>query len=223
MCNLGFPGGSAGKETACNTGDPGFIPGSGRSPGERTGYPLQYSWASLVAQMVKNLPAMRETWVWSLGREDPLEEGMATHSSILAWRIPWREGPGGCSPWGHKESDTTERLRTHTRWVSYGQSMQHPKWCPFPCKQHPIERLTPPHTLSHLSPLTSKTNCSAGFYVARHPGEMGSGGVGQGDSGQKSRWSEMRVGLRKRLAELGALGSKQFSARCDFRHGPEAS
>ena len=60
---------------------------SGKFPGEGTGYPLQYSWASLVAQMVKNPPAMWETWVWSLGLEDPLEEGMATHSGILAWRI----------------------------------------------------------------------------------------------------------------------------------------
>ena len=51
--------------------------------------------ASLVAQLVKNLPAMQETWLWSLGQEDPLEKGMATHSSILAWRIPWRENPGG--------------------------------------------------------------------------------------------------------------------------------
>ena len=65
-----------------------MIPGSGRSPGEEIGYPLQYSWASLVAQLVKNLPAMRESWVQSLGWEDPLEKGKATHSSILAWRIP---------------------------------------------------------------------------------------------------------------------------------------
>ena len=57
--------------------------------GEGTGYPLQYSWASLVTQMVKNPPAMREVWVRSLGWEDPLEKGKATHSSILAWRIPW--------------------------------------------------------------------------------------------------------------------------------------
>ena len=71
------------------------IPGLGRSPGEGIGYPLQYSWASLVAQMVKNLTAMQETWVQSLGQEDPLEEGTATHSSILAWRIPWTEEPGG--------------------------------------------------------------------------------------------------------------------------------
>ena len=58
-------------------------------PLEKVDYPLQYSWASLVAQLVKNLPAMRETWVQSLGWEDPLEKGKATHSSILAWRIPW--------------------------------------------------------------------------------------------------------------------------------------
>ena len=64
-----------------------MIPGSGRSPGEGIGYPLQYSWASLVAQIVKNPPAMEETWVLSLGWEDPLEKDMATHSSILTWRI----------------------------------------------------------------------------------------------------------------------------------------
>ena len=90
--NFGFPGSSAGKESICNAGDPGLIPGLGRSPGEGIGYLLQYSWGSLVAQMVKNPPAMQETWVGSLGWEDPLEEGMATHSSILAWRIPVDKG-----------------------------------------------------------------------------------------------------------------------------------
>ena len=80
----------AGKESACNAGDPGSIPGSGRPTGERIGYPLQYSWASLVAQLVKkNPPAMGETSVQSLGWEDALEKGKATHSSVLAWRIPW--------------------------------------------------------------------------------------------------------------------------------------
>ena len=73
----GFPHSSVGKESACNAGDPSSIPGSGRSMGEETGYPLQYSWASLVAQLVKNLPEMQETWVRSLGWEDPLEKGMA--------------------------------------------------------------------------------------------------------------------------------------------------
>ena len=66
-----------------------MIPGSGISAGEGIGYPLQYSWAFLVAQLVKNLPAMRETWIRSLGWEHPLGKGMATHSSILARRIPW--------------------------------------------------------------------------------------------------------------------------------------
>ena len=84
-----FPGNSAGKESSCNVGDPGYIPGSGRSAEEGIGYPLQYSWASLVAQMVKNQLAMWETWVRSLGWEDPLETEKATHSSILAWRTPW--------------------------------------------------------------------------------------------------------------------------------------
>jgi len=78
---------SAGKESACNAGDPGLIPGSGRFPGAEIGYPLQYSWASLVAQLVKNLPTVQDTWVRSLGWEDPLEKGMAIHSSILACRI----------------------------------------------------------------------------------------------------------------------------------------
>ena len=126
---MGFPGGSDGKESACNAGDLGLIPGLGRSPGEGIGYPHQYSWTSLVAQLAKNLPAMQvdpgsipglgrspeegigyplqysraslvtqlvknlpaifETWVRSLGWEDPLKTGTATHSGIRAWRIPW--------------------------------------------------------------------------------------------------------------------------------------
>ena len=88
----GFPDSSAGKEYTCNAGNPSSIPGSGRCPGKGIGYPLQYSWASLVAQMVKNLHAMQETWVQSLGWKDSPEEGMATHSSILAWRIPMDRG-----------------------------------------------------------------------------------------------------------------------------------
>ena len=78
-----------------------MIRGSGRSPGEGIGYPLQYFWASLVAQLVKNPPAMREIWVQSLGWEDPLEEGKATHSSILAWRIPWTIQSMGSQRVGH--------------------------------------------------------------------------------------------------------------------------
>ena len=85
-------------------------------PGEEIGYPPQYSWASLVAQTVKNLPAMRETWVWSLAWEDPLEEGMATHSSVLAWRSPWTEEPGGL------QSMELQRLRHD--WVTKHSTSQ---------------------------------------------------------------------------------------------------
>ena len=99
---MSFRDSSAGKESACSAEDPGSIPGSGRSPGEGIGYPLQYSWASLMAQLVRNLPAVQETWVLSLGWEDPLKEGMATHSSIL-----WNSMDCN-SPWGGKELNMTE-------------------------------------------------------------------------------------------------------------------
>ena len=72
----------------------------GRPPGEGTGCPRQYSWASLVAEMVQNPPAMQETWVRSLGWEDPLEKQKATHSSILAWRIPVDSGACGLQSMG---------------------------------------------------------------------------------------------------------------------------
>ena len=81
---MGFPDSSVGKESACNAEDPSSILGLGRSAGEGIGYPLQYSWASLVAQLVKNPSAMLGTWVRSLGWEDPLEKGKATHYRILA-------------------------------------------------------------------------------------------------------------------------------------------
>ena len=95
------PGSSAGKESACNARDPGSIPGLGRSTKEGIGYPLQYSWAFPVTQLVKNLPALWKTRIQPLGWKDFLEKEKATHSSILAWRIPWIIQ--GC-----KESDTTE-------------------------------------------------------------------------------------------------------------------
>ena len=98
---LGFPRSSAGKESACNTGDSALIPGLGRSAREGISYPLQYSWASLVAQLVKNPPAIWEPWVQSLGWEDPRGKGMAIPPVFL---------PGESlklySPWGHKESWT---------------------------------------------------------------------------------------------------------------------
>ena len=83
-----FPDSSIGKEATCNVGHSSSIPGSGRPPEEGIGYPPYLSWASLVAQHVKNPPAMCETCIWSLGWEDPLEKGKATYSCILAWRIP---------------------------------------------------------------------------------------------------------------------------------------
>ena len=82
---MGFSGSSAGKESTCNSGDPGSITGSGRSPEKEINYPLQHSLTSLVVHLVKN-PA--ETWVWSLGWKGPLEKEMATHSNSLVWRIP---------------------------------------------------------------------------------------------------------------------------------------
>ena len=72
---LGFPGSSVGKKSTCNAGDPSLSPGSERSPGEGIGYPLQYSLASLVTCLVKNLPAMQKTLVRLLGQKDPLEKG----------------------------------------------------------------------------------------------------------------------------------------------------
>ena len=109
---------SAGKESSCNIGDPSSIPGWGRAPREGIGYPLQYYWASLVSQMVKNLPAMLET-VQSLGWEDPLEKGTATHSSIL-WESPHgQRSPEGYSPWGDKESDTTVTKHSTARYFSW--------------------------------------------------------------------------------------------------------
>ena len=102
----GFPGSSAGKEVSCNAEGPGSIPGLGSSPGEEIGYPLQYSWAFMVAKTVKNLPAVQETWVQSMGWEDPLEEGMATHSSILAWRIPMDRGAWRAAVHGLTKSQT---------------------------------------------------------------------------------------------------------------------
>ena len=101
-----FPDSSVGKESACNVGDSSSISGWGRVTGEGIGYPLQYSWASLGAQLAKNPPVMRKTGVRSLGWEAPLEKGKATHSSILAYRIPWNV----YNPWGRKESDRTEQL-----------------------------------------------------------------------------------------------------------------
>ena len=113
----GFPDSSAGKESACNAGDPSLIPGLGRSPREGIGYRLQYSWASLVVQDGKestcNVGDLR-----SLGREDPLEKAMATHSSILAWRIPMDRGTSWATVHGGgRELDTTKMTKHNTAYT----------------------------------------------------------------------------------------------------------
>ena len=100
----GFPGGSAGKEATCNAGDPGSFPGLGRSTGEGIGYPLQFSWASLVAKTVKNPPAMQEGSIPGLGRSPGGGLGNPLH--LLAWRIPRTEKPGGLQSMGLHESQT---------------------------------------------------------------------------------------------------------------------
>ena len=97
---LGFSGGSDGIESACSEGYLGSVPGSGRSPGEGLGYPLQYSWASLMAHTIKNRLQYRRPGFNPLGWEDPLEEGMSTHVSILACRTPWTDVPGGVQSMG---------------------------------------------------------------------------------------------------------------------------
>ena len=105
--SLGFPGSSAGKEFVCNVGDLSSIPGSGRSAGEGVGHPFHYSWASQVALLVKNPPAIWEN-----------SPGFDTWVGKIPWRrdrlttpVFWPgEFHGLCSPWGHKESDTTERV-----------------------------------------------------------------------------------------------------------------
>ena len=89
---MGFPDSSAGKESACNARDPSLILGVGWSPGEGIGYPIQYSWGSPGASDSKESACKAGDWVQSLGWEDTLEEGMATHSSSLAWRNPMNRG-----------------------------------------------------------------------------------------------------------------------------------
>ena len=99
----GFPDCSVGKESTCNAGDSSLIPESRRSAGEGIAYPLQYSWASIVAQLVKNPPAMWETWIRYLGWEDSPREGKG-----YALQYSGLENSMDYSPWGRKESDTTE-------------------------------------------------------------------------------------------------------------------
>ena len=131
---LGFLGSSAGKESTCNAGDLGLIPRSGRSPGEGIGYPLQYSWASLVAQMVKNLPAVWETWFDLWVGKIPWKKAWQPISVFLPGESHEQRSLVVCSPWGCKELDRIEWLSMHTyifalqccvsfccmtKWISY--------------------------------------------------------------------------------------------------------
>ena len=105
MTLKGFPDSSVGKESSCNAGDPGSIPGSERSAGEGIGYPLRYSWTYLIAQLIKNPPAMHETWIRSLRWEDPWRR------ERLPTPVFWpKELHGLFCLWGLKESDMTEQL-----------------------------------------------------------------------------------------------------------------
>ena len=121
--HVGFPGGSVGEESTRNAGDPGSIPGSGRSAGEGIGYPLQYSWASLVAQLVKNPSVMWETWVGSLGWENPWRK------ERLLTPVFWPgESHGLYRLWGCKESDTTEWLEPSSLWDSPAPEFKTEGW-----------------------------------------------------------------------------------------------
>ena len=109
----GFLGGSVDKESTCNAGDTGSIPGSGRSAGEVIGYPPQFSWASLVAQLVKNLPAIWETWGSIPGSGRSPGEGRVYSLQYSCLENPrGQRSLVGYSPWGRKESYTTEQLNT---------------------------------------------------------------------------------------------------------------
>ena len=136
---VSFHGSSVVKESACNAGNPGSIPRLGRFPGEGIGYLIQYSWTSLVAQLVKNQPVMqeKETWVWSLGWEDPLEEGMATHSNILPWRIPMDRGAWQATVHGVTKS------RTQLSWLSTAQHVYLVSSFPTQIFNHNIDPVTP--------------------------------------------------------------------------------
>ena len=140
--SLCFPGSSVGKKSTCSAGDPSLIPGSGRSAGEGIAYPLQYSWTSLVAAMVKNSLAMWEIWVRSLGWEDPLEKGPATHSSSLAWRFPWTEEPGRLLSMG------SQRIRHD--WVTFTFTLPFTKFLWLSMYSWMLSVLTSLHQLLHL-------------------------------------------------------------------------
>ena len=115
-----FSGSSTGKESACNAGDPSSIPGSGRSPGEGIDYPLQYSWASLVTQVVKNLPTMQETWFDPWVGKIPWRREWSPTPAFWPGEVHGQRSLVGYCPWGRKELDAAEQLSrvyTHTQCI----------------------------------------------------------------------------------------------------------
>ena len=118
---MGFPDSSVGEESACSAGDPTSVPGSGRSAGEGISYPLQYSWASLVAQTVKNLPAIQNTRGQSLSREEPWRRKWQSAPVFLPGEFRGHRNLVDNNPWGCQESDMTEQLSTHTERIRKGQ------------------------------------------------------------------------------------------------------
>ena len=132
-------------------GDPSLIPGPGRSTREGIGYLLQHSWASPVAQLVKNLPALWETWVQSLSWEDPLEKGKATHSSILAWRIRWTILHGVAKSQGFS-LHFTFTMKSLCCCCYYSVA----KLCPTLC--HPMDCSTPGFPVHHHLPKPAQTH-----------------------------------------------------------------
>ena len=164
---LGFPGSSAGKESTCNAGDQGSIPGLSRSPGEGIGYLLQYSWASLVVQMVKNPPAVWEAWVWSLGLKDPLE-GRAWQPPLvfLPEEFPWTEEPGRLQSMrlqrvGHNW--VTKHIGTFMGFcITPSSCFSLEKWSSF--KVHMSRTLSNLHQKTHLFVVSEAINDLQGLY-----------------------------------------------------------
>ena len=153
-----------------------------------------------MAQTVKRLPTMRETRVHSLGQEDPLEKEMATHSSILAWRIPWTEEPGSYSPWGHKESDTTER--PHFHFVFRSQVAQ-------TVKRLPTMQETQVQSLGREDPLEKKMVTNSNILAWRIPWTE--------EPGSYSPWGRKELDMTEQLHFLSFMSPVPYCLNyCSF-------
>ena len=154
----GFPGSSVGQESACNAGDPSSVPGWGREPGVFLVLP--------VAQMVKTLSAMLQTWVWSLGLDDPRQEGMASHCRILAWRIPMNRGAWWATGHGVAKSQTWLRLGRAQRKIGLLFSRQ----VVFrPLQLHGLQNARPPVPHHLLESAHVHVHCTDDAIQPSHP------------------------------------------------------